>query len=283
MRLPMLGAIAALAALLSCSSTDSKPSNDGNSPSVDDLPPHAIDFCATWSSRAGAWCQWQDDCCAGAQAPSEPLVESCDSRTEEVCLETLASLLLSDERFWNEGAAAQCMNANLGGTPPTICAGVPSDVAHNAGVSDYFFEYTQACRDVITGPKVAGDRCDNTPECGRGLTCRNGECASYVSTGSPCIADYECAEGNICVGLRTGGAGRCDTGEEGAACSQTSECNTGLRCDGGGPTLTGSCAARLNLGGACGHDSDCAAGLRCSEGLCVEAQAEGSICGQDVQ
>lgn len=128
---------------------------------------------------------------------------------------------------------------------------------------------------TISGPLVAGERCEAEAQCGPGLLCDRGPdgndicvdvCAQVPSAvGGPCGAwGQGCVDGLVCL------AGFCaQPGTLGEPCDANS-CADGLYCADG-------CQPELADGEACESPAACAS-HRCIEGVCADLAQLGDSC-----
>lgn len=151
---------------------------------------------------------------------------------------------------------------------------------------------------------INGSACTSNSQCTGGLACKNSMCqrTSGNVAGEPCLAGAHCDYGFTCDTTSTGrqtvdgrSVGTCFPQTSGAGlrvgvvCTNTSQCISGLRCDGvckrpdgnlanegcvkdnncdigyctGDAQAPGVCAVR-RLGQTCTENEDCESGLRCN-------------------
>jgi hypothetical protein len=132
---------------------------------------------------------------------------------------------------------------------------------------------------------VVGDHCNCTAvtDCVSNI-CTNGQCLATpgsLANGDACLASSECVSGNC-----TGGA--CVGRAQGAGCTQTPQCVTGLRCfampgsGGGGSTCNTPCAT--GTPNCCTVSADCAtAGTTCFNNTCMTNPTLGQFCANQLR
>ena len=89
-----------------------------------------------------------------------------------------------------------------------------------------------------------------------GFYCDGDNCVQSKPVDGKCSADYECASGLSCAGVGDAGAatGKCATRVSPSACTQDSECTSGV-CDIAIGASTGMCVTQIILApteGFCG-------------------------------
>ena len=150
---------------------------------------------------------------------------------------------------------------------------------------------TNLCRSVAAGARACATpgqatSCLDSRDCDAAFVCRRsetgGRCEPRVKTGRACEDDPHdnvCAEPEArCVG------GRCRvrpfSEQEGAACRELSDCQSGLYCQ-SQAAGAGRCARQAGAGGACRVQDygACGLGARCIEGTCRRLGAIGESCG----
>lgn len=153
----------------------------------------------------------------------------------------------------------------------------------------------QSCRDALEGKADVDETCAIDQECAGDTYCNKGlvescpgSCASLQSSGLPCLASSECADGLVCR------RGTCATAlKEGEKCSVHlgyGECAPGLVCQGASAeTFTCRKVSAVYVGkeGAACDKTDllCELGLVCQSqsatsvmGKCAKPAASGGVC-----
>lgn len=113
-------------------------------------------------------------------------------------------------------------------------------------------------------PGTEKERCEAGLSCNpETMSCTEATCAP----GSPCIVDYQCPEGYVCVLNRCG-----EPGLAGDPCVRDTDCVSEL-CD----QLTDTCIPKVADGGACVQDRECESGF-CDAGICGPTAGNGDPC-----
>ncbi len=131
-------------------------------------------------------------------------------------------------------------------------------------------------KNLCVARKKIGDACKATSECGTGQVCANGTtCAAAGSLGSLCALDADC---DVLQGLRcsftTNKCTQLAIVDVGQSCGFTAD--TGALCRASDCAASGVCIARAKEGAACSVSTRCESGLACVGAKC--AQIDASLC-----
>lgn len=221
-----------------------------------------------YAQLVGALCQQEATC--GAIGRSE--VAGCTQRA-------LAQLARPQAYDYNEAVASH--RIALDGNQADTCIAALRGSTCN-GLVDAI--EAAACSHIFTPLVQPGGACRNSAECIGGF-CTGmtsgcaGTCTAFAATGASCMTT-NCASTDACTGNPPLCVAR---GGNGAACSSSSLCQTGLSCLVANGATTGTCAERGGVGTACGTSYDCAQGLFCNTygnamATCQAAAAAGASC-----
>ena len=102
------------------------------------------------------------------------------------------------------------------------------------------------------------------------------ECASVPgkrTTGASCYSNGQCANLNCVTTSSSATCGTCKAGKtRGGSCTQTADCEGGLRC------VNYACGDLGLVGASCGTSNDCVGQLMCVSGKCAAPLAVGQAC-----
>lgn len=147
---------------------------------------------------------------------------------------------------------------------------------------------TPSCKAMLRGARDAGATCFTNEECAiAGSTCvgldaeqacQAGVCSSGAALGQACSEAVPCAPDDHCVS-RAGGA-VCETGDAGARCGDSGDCDRALWCE------RGACVADRAIGATCRTDAECPGGSLCvgemssqgNTGVCSRVSVAGDVC-----
>ncbi|MGA9525143.1 MAG: hypothetical protein WBV82_27025, partial [Myxococcaceae bacterium] len=140
------------------------------------------------------------------------------------------------------------------------------------------------CGSVLTGNVAVGESCQISEECVRDAYCKPGAanscagvCAPRLAPGAACVPGRDlCGVDATCKDNGSGAFVCIENGGEGAMCQRVVGpfCKAGLAC-----SASGTCVTPAAEGGACTDKSDCQSGLTCPAGRCIPPVALGEACG----
>lgn len=265
------------------------------------------DYCTPLATQI---CASAERCGCGAIVPGGTLdLSGCVSRWTARCLEAWQPFVDAGAAI-DQGAASACVAALETGTPEcarpdgasvfAVCApfAIEDAALGEACTTPYCGGGAGACvGGVCVARGAAGATCDDMFFCGTGLSCNEGTCTAFQPEGGLCDTELDCAPPYHCrpnevsatcqllqgVGVVCGDATDCEVGlrceggvcaDAPATCLTTSECGNRSECGG-----LRSCTPRRGLGSDCREDRDCEASLYCGDAsTCVIRPTNGETC-----
>jgi len=195
-------------------------------------------------------------------------------------IEQVASFVAAGTVVYDGRLAAQCI----------------SDLANFCRNGSDPFSEGGPCEAMFTGTLTDGQPCYSDEECGGAGSCNgascNDQCCLGVCTQSdrPLYADCsvgDCNAGLYCVD-HPAGSSSCQTGQIGAPCENSRDCDPRNYCTEENSMMLGTCAADVQENDACTSDFECPAPLHCvgndltiGMGTCKRVDQEGAECDSD--
>jgi hypothetical protein len=180
--------------------------------------------------------------CKGVYALCATSVESCTAKRKPACLSEAATAT-SQGRSYRAGSAEACISK--------------THDLYDAKTIDPKTQTEQidVCQRVFTGTKTKTQSCDVAYQCEGTLVCDKAYCADKVEKNADEGCNDPgavCKDGYFCAGDATSLKFCKPKAAKGEACSETTPCTDGLRCD-------GTCQDKVGPGQACKSSEDCAA------------------------